>query len=188
MNIGRDATIAAAFAALPALGSPAQAEVKKFINICNRQICPVYEVVLNPPQDWVLDEEAGDKNNVQMIIPKGKTFGNAEALIYVKVSLKDKGQALPDFIKVSQERWRKAVPDTKITKLLVVDRINGEPAYETYRYENPSHPQQAFELTGFGIDTDRDGNEFVVQVVMTARAKKALDAAERSFQTFLRRH
>lgn len=144
--------------------------------------------MLDPPPGWALDSQASKNSKVQMILPRGKTLGNAEALIYVRVSLKGKEQALADFIKISQDRWRQAVPDTKITKLAAIERVNGKPAYETYRYENASRPQQTFEMTGFGIDSDKNGNDFIVEVVMTGRAKKALDAAERPFQAFLRRH
>ena len=38
----------------------------------------------------------------------------------------------------------------------------------------------------FGIDSDRDGNEFVLMVVMTAREKKALDRADGAYKAFLR--
>jgi hypothetical protein len=84
----------------------------------------------------------------------------------------EKQQSLADYARVSNERWRAAVRDAKISKLPVVERANGKPAFLRFAYENPSKAQQAYEVGAFGLDSDKDGNEFVLQVVMTGRAKK----------------
>ena len=34
-------------------------------------------------------------------------------------------------------------------------------------FENPGKAQQAFEVGAFGLDSNKDGNEFVLDVVMT---------------------
>ena len=50
-----------------------------------------------------------------------------------------------------------------------------------------SKPRQlAYELGAFGIDDDTDGNEFVLDVVMTGPAQAALDAAEKDYIAFLK--
>ena len=41
-------------------------------------------------------------------------------------------------------------------------------------------------MGAFGIDADKDGNEFVVDVVMTGNSKKALDRAEMDYVGFLK--
>ena len=185
----RPATISAAsLALLLGLGVNAHAEIRKHVLLCDGQLCPFFEIILKAPDGWAEDKDASKQNNVQIVLPKGKNFRNAEALIYVKITAKDKNQPLSDFIKVSQDRWRKSVPDTRISKLANVERANGKPAFETYTYENPSRPQQAFEIAAFGIDTDAEGNDYVVQVVITGRAKKAIAQAEKPFQTLLRTH
>ena len=168
--------------------TPARAEVKKFMQICDGKMCPFYEIVLTPPAGWTKEEAASKESRVQMIVPKGKNFHSAEALVYIKVSHKDKDQTLADFIRVSQERWKKAVPDTKISKIPTVARDNKKPDFESYRYENPSTPQQAVEILSFGVDSDTDGNDFFVMVVMTGRAKKALEQAQKPYQALLRTH
>ena len=185
----RYATImAASLALLLALGAQANAEVKKFLEMCDGKLCPYFELVLKAPDGWSEDKAASKRNRVQVLLPNSKTFGNAEALIYVKVTAKDKAQPLADFIKVSQDRWRKSLPDTKISKLANVQRANGKPAFETYTYENPSQPQQGFEIAAFGVDSDVEGNDYVLQVVITGPSKKAIAATEKPFQTFLRTH
>jgi hypothetical protein len=177
-----------AAAALASLCTAAQAEVKKFMNISGGQLTPFYELVATPPDGWIMEKEASKQNGVQMLVPKGKTFGNAEALIYVKVSHKQQDLELPQFIANSQERWRKSVPTTRITKLPEVARANGRAAFLPYQYENPGHPQQAFEYVAFGEDGDKDGNTFTLMVVITGRDRKQIEKAATSYNAFLRAH
>jgi hypothetical protein len=172
---------------------PVQADVQKFMNICGRadqgvKLCPTFALALTPPQGWREDKAASRQQGVQVMVPAGKTFGNAEALIYVKVSPRQKKQELADFIRVSQERWRKAAPDSKITALAEIARENGQSPFLPFRYETPSLPQQAHEIVAFGMDTDKDGNDYMLMAVMTGRSKKALEQADQPYKAFLRAH
>jgi hypothetical protein len=168
---------------------PAQAEVLKFMRMCpGQKLCPFYELVIKPPRDWIEDKEASKQNGVQIMLPRGRTFGNAPALMYVKISSRQGDQSAEDFVRVSQERWRKSVPDTKIEKIADVARANGQSAFLSYRYENPSMPQQRFEAVSFGLDKDKDGNDFFVMVTITGRDKKAIDQAMARYNEFLKTH
>ena len=108
--------------------------------------------------------------------------------MYVKVSSRRNKQSVEEFVSNSQKRWREAVPDTKIEKIADVERANGQPAYVSYRYENPSRPQQRFEAVSFGIDSDKDGNDFFVMVAVTGKDKKAVDQAMATYNAFLKAH
>lgn len=184
----------AAVLAAVASSAPARAEVRKFVNICGRneqgvRLCPSFALMLTPPEGWVEDAAASKQNGVQMLVPRGQTFGSAETAIYVKVSYRaDKNQPLSDFVRTSQERWRKAVPDTTIAALPEQPRDNGKPAFLLFRYENPSRPQQAHEIVAFGLDSDKDGNDYVLTVVITGSAKKFLERADEPYKAFLRAH
>ena len=104
-------------AALVFSGAAAQADVQKFLNPCGGQrLCASYQLVLTPPDGWVIDKQATSKNKVQMLVPKGKNFATADALIYVQVFYHpDKQQSLADFARVSNERWLAA--DSKARNL-----------------------------------------------------------------------
>src|SRR3954470_3817698 len=128
-----------------ALGANAHAEVKKFMDIAGGKMQPFFRLEATPPKGWIVEEEATKKYGVQMLVPKGKTFANADALIYVKVSYKQKDLDQAQFIKNSHDGWREAVPDTKIAKMPEVTRANGKAAFLPYQYENPSQPKQPFE-------------------------------------------
>jgi hypothetical protein len=171
------------------IAGAAQAEVQKFMSTCDGKLCPNYQIVLTPPDGWVVDQEATKKNKVQIMVPKGKDFGNAPALIYVQVFYhRDKQQSLANFAEVSNGRWRANVKDAKVSEFPAVARANGKPGFLRFAFENPSKKQQAYELGAFGIDSDQDGNEFVLDVVMTGADKAALDRAEKDYIAFLKAH
>ncbi len=167
----------------------AQAEIRKLMGIGDGKLTPRFELILTPPKGWVEEKEASKANGVQMLVPRGKDFHSAPALMYVKVSYRrDKEQTVEQFVDNSQKRWRESVPDTKIEKLADVERAGGRPAYLSYRYENPGRPQQRFEAVSFGIDSDKDGNDFFLMVAVTGKDKKAIDQAMAAYNAFLRAH
>lgn len=179
---------AAIAAALILSGGAACAEVQKLLNPCgSQQLCPYYQLVLTPPGGWVIDQEATEKNKVQMLVPKGKNFATAAALIYVQVFYhRDREQPLVDFARASNERWLADVKNAKIAALPPVERSNGKAAFLRFAFENPDNPQQAYEVGAFGVDADKDGNEFILDVVMSGHAKKDLDRAEADYVAFLK--
>ncbi len=67
-------------------------------------------------------------------------------------------------------------------------RANGKPGFLRFGFENPSKKQQAYEMGAFGTDSDKDGNEFVLDVVMTGLNKAALESAEKDYIAFLKAH
>jgi hypothetical protein len=162
----------------------ARAEVQKFLNPCSGQkLCASYTLVLTPPDGWVVDDKATNENKVQILVPKGQSFASAEPLIYVQVFYQpDKQQALADFARLSNARWLAANPGANITELPAVD------AFLHFAFENPGKAQQAFEVGALGVDSDKDGNDFVLDVVMTGNSKAALDRADAAYIAFLKAH
>jgi hypothetical protein len=180
---------AALFIASIACAVNARADVKKFMNTCDGKLCPYYQLALTPPDGWVVDTEATKQNKVQIMVPKGTNYATAPALIYVQVFYHpNKQQRLADFASVSNGRWQSHVKDAKVSELPAVARANGKPGYLRFAFENPSKKQQAYELGAFGVDSDKDGNEFVLDVVMTGGDKTALDRANEAYIAFLKAH
>jgi len=128
---------------LPA--TSAQAEIRKLMILNPGMLSATYELVLTPPKGWTEDQVASEQNGVQILVPRGRTFGNAPALMYVKISSRRNNQSTEEFVSNSQKRWRESVRDTKISKIADVERANGKSAFVSYRYENPSQAQQRFE-------------------------------------------
>jgi len=180
------AVLAVTFVACTTL---ARAEVQKFVNPCGQKLCPYYQIVLTPPDGWMLDAKATKDNKIQIGVPKGQSFATADPLIYVQVFYRaDKQQALADFARASNARWIAANARSKITELPPVERSNGKPAFLRFAFENPGKAEQAFEIGAFGIDSDKDGDEFVLDVVMSGASKEALDGANEAYLSFLKAH
>jgi hypothetical protein len=168
----------------------ARAEVQKFLNPCGGQkLCASYALVLTPPDGFIVDAKATAENKVQIMVPKGQSFASAEPLIYVQVFYQpDKQQTLADFARLSNARWLAANPRAKITELPAVERANGKPAFLRFAFENTGKAQQAYEVGALGVDYDKDGNDFVLDVVMSGSSKAALDRADAAYTAFLRAH
>jgi hypothetical protein len=168
----------------------ARAEVQKFLNPCSGQkLCASYALVLTPPDGWVVDAKASAENKVQILVPKGQSFASAEPLIYVQVFYQpDKAQTLADFARSSNARWLAANPKATITDLPAVERANGKPAFLRFAFNNPAKAQQAYEVGALGVDSDKDGNSFVLDVVMSGNSRAALDRADAAYSAFLKAH
>ena len=167
----------------------ARAEVQKFLNPCGQKLCASYALVLTPPDGFIVDAKATAENKVQIMVPKGQSFASAEPLIYVEVIYKpDKQQTLADFARLNNARWLAGNPRAKITELPAVERTNGKPAFLRFAFENPAKAQRAFEVGALGVDSDKDGNDFVLDVVMSGNSKAALDRAEAAYTAFLKAH
>jgi hypothetical protein len=179
-----------ALAGLIIVACAARAEVQKFLNPCGGQkLCASYALVLTPPDGWVVDAKATAENKVQILVPKGQSFASAEPLIYVQVFYQaDKAQTLADFARASNARWLAANPKATITELPAVERANGKPAFLRFSFNNPGKAQQAYEVGALGVDSDKDGNSFVLDVVMSGNSKAALDRADAAYSAFLKAH
>lgn len=178
--------MAAGIAAFLAI-SPAGAEVQKILRICDGKLCPVFRVNLPVPGGWREDEEAGRKRNIQVLVPKGETFNSAEAIIYATVRYNAEREPIVEFVARAQARWLERVPDATIARLADVRRAGIQPFYH-YVYEAPGLSLKGFEHVATTADTDRDGNPFVVVIVMTGLSKAALAKAEEAYLSILRNY
>jgi hypothetical protein len=182
-------SIKVAFAALTFCSASARAEVQKFLNPCGQQLCASYQLVLTPPDGWMLDKQASRQNKIQIMVPNGASFATADPLIYVEVFYhRDKQQTLAEFARVSNARWVATNAKAKISELVAVERSNGKPPFIRFAFDNPDKAQQAYEIGAFGIDSDKDGNEFVLDVVISGSSKQALERADAAYVSFLKAH
>jgi hypothetical protein len=173
---------------LVALGANANAEVEKFMQLGDGQLRPYFRLKFTPPEGWVQDAKATQENGIPIYLPKGKTFGDAPALMYTRVSYNSDKPSMEKFIEVAHERWKNTAKDSKIDKLADEKRANGRPDFQIYHFVNPSQPQQAYELMAYGEDSDKDGNSYFLMIALTAAAQKAIDSAEADYRAGLRVH
>jgi hypothetical protein len=173
---------------LAALGANASAEVEKFMQVGDGQLRPYFRLKFTPPQGWMQDAKATQESGMPIYVPKGKTFVDAPALMYIRVSYNADKHSMEKFIEVAHERWKNSVKDTQIEKLAGEKRANGKADFQIYHFVNPSKPQQAYEVMAYGEDTDIDGNSYFLMIALTAAAQKAIDSAEADYRAGLRAH
>jgi hypothetical protein len=166
----------------------ANAEVEKFIELGKDNIRPVFRLKFTPPTAWEYNAEGTKVFGLPVYVPKGDTFHYAPAVMYIRVSYNENKRPVSAFIEVSQERWKKAVPDTQVTKIANEKRDNGQGEFLVYQIRNPSLPKQGYEMLAYGEDKDKDGNMYFVMISITATSQKALDDAEKAYRTALRTH
>jgi hypothetical protein len=171
------------------LTAPASAEIDKFMTFRDGQMQPFYRLKFAPPPGWVKEEEATKKNGVAMYVQEGTDFSSSPALMYIMVKYNhQKTETLQQYIDTANEYWRGKVKDATIEKTAAEKRANGMTDFEVYRYVNPGQPNQPYELLAYGEDKDKDGNNFLMKIALSAKNEKALKAAEPAFRAGLRAH
>jgi hypothetical protein len=176
----------AVFLAVFAVGSPAKSEIEKFIRDCGGKLCPTFRASVTVPEGWQEDQAASRAMNVQILVPKGKTFENAGAVIYTTVKFNADKTPVATLVAEDHANWRKKARDVKIEQLPDVARAGGQEPFLHYQFEMPSRKTQPFERVATTADVDKDGNAFLVGVVLTATSIKALKAAEPAYLTILK--
>jgi len=178
--------VVAVFIAVFAVSSPAKSEIEKFMRHCSGKLCLYYRASVAVPEGWQEDEASSRAMNVQIFVPQGKTFDNAGAIIYTTVKFNRDKTPIATLVAEDHANWRKKARDVKIERLPEVARAAGQEPFLQYQFEMPSRKAQPFERVATTGDVDKDGNAFLVAVVLTATSMKALKAAEPAYLTILK--
>jgi hypothetical protein len=129
---------AAIFIAVSAVGSPAKSEITKFMRDCGGKLCPYYRASVAVPEGWQEDQASSREMNVQIIVPKGRTFHNAGAIIYTTVKYNADKTPIATLVAEDHANWRKKSRDVKIEHLADVARAAGQEPFLQYQFEMPS--------------------------------------------------
>jgi hypothetical protein len=167
--------------------APARAEIAKFMNQCDGKLCAFYRASITIPDGWVEDKEATDYFKVQMLLPKGLDFDKAPAKIYVVVRYNRNKQPISDFLPDSIADWKGRAKDAKITGLDDLARGAGKPAFMRHTFE-ADLDEQGYEYQSVTTDGDKDGNEFVVTITLSANSRAAYKAAEPAYLAILSKY
>lgn len=160
----------------PALAPPASADIRKTMKMCDGKLCPIFLPALRVPEDWTVDQAASNKMGLLILVPRGSDYQGAEALIYARAFHNTEKTTVEQRVAESNARWKKQVEDARIERLEDVAGSRSGNPFQLFHYSNPSSADQAAEIVAFGEDTDKEGNLYGVQVVLTARSEKALAA------------
>ena len=182
-SIGR---LAFALAAINLLALPAHADIEKFMRDCDGKLCAYFKASITVPEGWVEDKEASSALGVQMLLPKGQDFEKAPAKIYALVRYNKDKQPVSAITRDTYRDWKERSTKAKVARLADVARESGKPAFERHEFEAPELDEQGFEQTALAADSDKDGNAFVVILVLSANTREAYKANEAAYLSLLK--
>jgi hypothetical protein len=182
-SVGR---LAVALAAIGPLAAPARAEIEKFMRDCDMKLCVSYRASITIPEGWVEDKEASSALGVQMLLPRDVDFEKAPAKIYALVRYNKDKQPVSAITKDTYRDWHARSRKAKIARLADVARAKGKPAFERHRFEAPELDEQGYETTELVADRDKDGNPFVVVLVLSANTREAFKSSETAYLSLLK--
>ena len=168
--------------------APAAAEIEKFMTPCDGKMCAFFRASITIPDGWVEDKEATKYFNSQFLLPKGIDFEKAPAKIYVVVRYNRDKQPISDFMPDSIKDWKSRAKGAKISKLDDLPRGGGKPAFQRHQFEAPSLDEQGYEFQSVTSDGDKDGNQFVVTITLSANTRDAFKAAEPAYLAILSKY
>ena len=180
--------LAIAFCCAPILGGTAAAGIEKIMSPCDNKLCAFFRASITIPPGWTEDKESTRYFNSQFLLPVGVAFEKAPAKIYVVVRYNRNRQPISDFIPAGIADWKSRAKDSKITKLDDLPRGEGKPAFERRQFEAPSLKEQGYELQAVTSDDDKDGNQFIVSIMLSANSRAALKAAEPAYLAILEKY
>src|SRR5947208_16290216 len=118
--------------------TPAKSEIKKFMHDCGDKLCPYFQASVTTPKGWQEDKSASRETNLQILVPNGKAFNNAGAIIYTAVKNNPAKAPIATLVEQDHANWRKKANDVKIERLPDVARATGPEPFLHYQFETPS--------------------------------------------------
>jgi hypothetical protein len=178
--------LALAFVGLLAANAPAKADIEKLMRQCDGKLCAYFRASITIPEGWVEDPEASRELGVQLLLPKGQPFDTAPAKIYALVRYNKDKKPLSATARDTYRDWSERAKNAKVEKLADVARQNGKPAFERHQFESSKLPEQGYEITSLAPDSDKDGNDYVVVLCLSANTRESLKSAEAAYLSILK--
>jgi hypothetical protein len=94
---------------------------------------------------------------------------------------------ISDFLPDSIKDWKSRAKDATISKVDDLPR-GDKPAFLRHTFEARSLKEQGYELQAVTMDGDKDGNQFVVTITLSANSQSALKAAEPAYLAILNKY
>jgi hypothetical protein len=175
---------------LTVLTAPVHASVEKFLLHCQEQqkLCAFFRPSVSIPDGWVEDKEATRYFKAVMMLPKNVSFDDSPVKIYaVAVYNRDK-RPIAAFLPDAIADWKGRAKDAKIVTLPELARGTGKPVLVRRSFDSAKLKEQGHELQAVTTDADKDGNEFVVTITLSANSREALKSAEAAYMSILEKY
>jgi hypothetical protein len=174
--------LAASALLLIAVGvAPAAAEVIK--RGCSPPCRSGYAPAITVPDGWSGDPTVEDRAApMQILVPAGNRFIESDRIIWASASPKRADQTIADYIKSIETFGNRSFPGIRFVYLPDLPRGNGKEPFHLLLSEQPDGK---FSLRADTLDTDSDGNSYIVTIWLSADGLNTLNVAMPSYQKVL---
>lgn len=176
----------AAFVVMTA--TPGSAEIKKVMLKRLGKLQPLFLPQLPTPAGWSFHQSTSGVFRVTVLVPTGSDFRSAEAKIYGVADYNADKTTIDSRARNGNDTWLSNGMNRSVERLADVARDKGGPAFQVFRYRYPSDARQTAEIVAFGEDTDKEGNLYSVQIVLSAKGDKGLADNKDAFVTVLKNY
>ena len=157
-----------------------RAEMEKLATPCETQICFSWWPKLPVVTGWHHDRESSLHFGFNAQAPEGKSFGDAEAVIYANAPFKPRMpevKNLKQFIRNDHRNFKRSDPKMKIEEISSLVTADGQKLH-TYRF-TPSK-SGSFEIVSYGEE-----GEFYLVFTLSSRTNEALLKAQGDYEKFI---
>ena len=162
------------------IATPGHAEMEKTATVCDKGICPHWWPKLAPPLGWVHDREHSYLYNINALAPEGKSFADAETVMYANAVYKPRvpdSRTLAEFVDGDHHSFKEKSPGLEIETDQVLRTKDGTLA-KTWRMK-PKSVGQWERIAYFEED------EYYMVFVISARTARGLVVSMQSFEALV---
>jgi hypothetical protein len=165
---------------LVALPSPAWADVEKFVTACDDKMCFHWWPKLPALQGWHQDRDNSLYYSFNALAPEGKSFSDAETVIYAKAVYKPRvpdAKTLASFVERDMQTFRSEYPDLKITEEAPLKTADGN-TVRLFRFVPASNGQ--WECVAYLEEGD-----YYMDFVISSRSEKGLADSSADYEMLI---
>jgi hypothetical protein len=173
--------LAASALLLIAVGvAPAAAEV--IMRGCSPPCRSGYAPAITAPDGWSGDPTV-EAAPMQILVPAGNRFIESDRIIWAGASPKRADQTIAGYIKSIETGGSLSFPGIRFVHLPDLPRGNAKEPFHLVLSEQANVGK--FSLTAYTVDTDSDGNSYIVTIWLSADDLNTLNVAMPSYQKVL---
>ena len=172
------------------LTTPARADVEKLLRHCEQQqqLCAFFRPSVTVPDGWVENKEATEYFKAVMLLPDGVSFEKSPVKVYAMAVYNPGKRPLTAFLPDAVADWKRRAKDAKIATLPELARGAGKPAFVRRSFDSAKLKEQGHELQAVTTDMDKDGNEFIITITLSANSREAVKSAEAAYMSILEKY
>lgn len=175
---------------LTVFATPVHAEVEKLLLHCEQQqrLCAFFRPSVTVPDGWVENKEATEYFKAVMLLPKDLSFEKSPVKIYAMAVYNRDKRPLAGFLPDAIADWKSRAKDAKIATLPELARGTGKAAFVRRSFDSAKLKEQGHELQAVTTDSDKDGNEFIITITLSANSREAVKSAEAAYMSILAKY